>query len=424
MGTLLRNIRPIVGSVGTISPRFADGIIIDVVDGTTAETREDELIEGHDRLAFSGFTNAHTHLAMVLFRGLADDVALRAWLEDHVWPIERTLRQEDVYWCTLLALAEAIRGGTTCLADMYFHTDAVGRAIEESGLRALISYGIVADSLDAVGRAELTTARRIVERWNGAGDGRIRAAVSPHAVYTCGEDVWREAAALACDLDVPIHTHLAETRGEVDEWRGRTGESPVAYLDRIGALEAPTVAAHCVHVDRADVAILAQRGVNVVHCPKSNAKLGSGIAPIVAMREAGVTVALGTDGAASNNRLDMIEELRAAWMMQRAHAEDPRALSGREAVSMATDAGRSALGMPEGDLTIGAPADIVLVETTGSHMRPQHDPMSALAYAANTGDVTDVVVAGRTLMRDRELLTIDEERVQSEVERLLRRHRA
>jgi len=393
------------------------------VNGTTAETTEDELVEGNGRLAFSGFTNAHTHLAMVLFRGLADDVPLRAWLEDHVWPIERTLRPEDVYWCTLLALAEAIRGGTTCLADMYFHTDAVGRAIEESGVRALISYGIVADSLDQGGRDELATARRAVERWNGAGDGRIRTAVSPHAVYTCGEDVWREAAAMARDLDVPIHTHLAETRREVDDWKARTGESPVAYLDRIGALDAPTLAAHCVHVDREDLAILARRSVRVVHCPKSNAKLGSGVAPVVAMREAGVAVALGTDGAASNNRLDMIEELRAAWMMQRAHGEDPGALSGRDAVSMATEVGRASLGMPGGSLAVGAPADVVLVETTGSHAHPQHDPVSTLAYAADAGDVTDVVVAGRTLMRDRELLTIDEERVQSEVERLLRRYR-
>ena len=421
MGTLLRDIRPVIGSDRSRVFRFEAGSFVDVGDDGIASEPGDAIIEGAGKLAFPGFANVHTHLAMVLFRGLADDVPLETWLEDYIWPIERKLTPEDVYWCTLLALCEVIRSGTTCLADMYFHTAEVARAVEESGLRALISYGMVAESLDAKGRAELKTTRRMVERWDGAAGGRIGVAISPHAVYTCGEAVWREAIEMARDLDVPIHTHLAETRHEVEEWRTRTGESPVAYLDRIGALEVPMLAAHCVHVDEADIDILARRGVRVAHCPKSNAKLGSGVAPITAMREAGVIVALGTDGAASNNRLDMIEEMRAAWIVQRAYHEDPTRLSGEDVVEMAIAEGRRALGHPEGGLKVGAVADVVLLDPNWSHAWPPHDPVPTLAYAASAADVTDVVVDGRFLLKDGELLTIDEERVQSEVARLLRR---
>ena len=421
MGTVLRNIRPIVGPGGPLSVRLEQGRISHVTEAAIVSKPGDTVIEGDGKLAFPGFVNAHTHLAMVLFRGLADDVPLQVWLEKYVWPIERKLRPEDVYWCTLLALAEAIRGGTICVSDMYFHCDAVGRAVEESGIRALLSYGIIADRLEHGGHAQLTTARELVERWRGAGDGRIHVAISPHAVYTCGEEVWREAIELAGRMGVLLHTHLAETREELERWREHTGVSPVAYLDRIGAFEVPTLAAHCVHVGEDDIGILANRNVRVAHCPKSNAKLGSGIAPVASMREAGVTVALGTDGAASNNRLDMQEELRAAWMLQRAQAEQPRRLSGREAMDMATANGRIALDLPAGGFDVGGAADIVLVDTGGSHMHPRHDPISAMAYAAESADVTDVVVDGRILMKNRELLTIDEERVQSEVERLLRR---
>ena len=421
MGTVLRNIRPVTGTDRLVSLRFEGSVVVDSTEEEMLPKPGDVEIDADRKLAFSGFANTHTHLAMVLFRGFADGVPLRVWLEDYIWPIERKLQPEDVYWCTLLALAEAIRGGTTCVADMYFHTNEVARAVEESGLRALLSYGMVADSLDDRGRSELATTRKLIERWNSAGEGRIGIAVSPHAVYTCGEDVWREALEMARDLGVPVHTHLAETRSEVETWKAQTGMSPVAYLDRIGAFDVPTVAAHCVHVDERDIAILADRDVRVAHCPKSNAKLGSGVAPVAAMRRAGVAVALGTDGAASNNRLDMVEEMRAAWILQRGHNEDPESLSGHDAFRMATDVGREALMTPSEGLSVGGAADVVLLDPSRSHTCPTHDPIPLLAYAASSADVTDVIVDGQILLKNGELLTIDEERVQSEVERLLRR---
>ena len=421
VGITLKNLRSILGPIDLQSARIESGVYVEV--GAFEAPSDDVMLDGEGKLAFPGFANCHTHLPMVLFRGLADDVPLDAWLREYVWPIEAKLTPDDVYWCTLLALAESIRGGTTCVNDMYFHTDEVGRAVEESGVRAVLSYGMIASTPEKE-RAELDVARRLVKRWDGAAGGRIRAAVSPHTVYTCSEAAWREGAEMARELGVPIHTHLAETADEVASWRGKTDESPVAYLERIGALDGPMIAAHCVHMDPEDISILAAHDVRVAHCPKSNAKLGSGVAPVPEMRAAGIPVGIGTDGAASNNRLDMVEELRAAWILQRGHCEDPTRLSGEVVVRMAVGDGRAALGLPDAALEVGGAADVVLLNREASHSWPPHDPVSTLAYAASADDVTDVIVDGRILMKDGELLTIDEERVQSEVNRRLQRLRS
>ena len=420
MGTVLKNVQPIGGS-SSVDVQFEGTRITAVSEQGIAASPTDDVIDGGGKLVAPGFINAHTHLAMALFRGLADDVPLRVWLENHVWPIEAKLRPEDAYWCTLLAVAEGIRGGTIAFADMYFHTDEVGRALEESGVRALLSYGIVAPSMDEKGKAEIATAAGVIERWNNAADGRIRAAISPHTIYTCGEDVWYAAIEAAADYGVPIHTHVAETRREVVEWLEKTGEGTIPYLVRIGAFSVPMLAAHCVHVDEADIAALAAHDVTVAHCPKSNAKLGSGIAPVNAMRAAGIPVAIGTDGAASNNRLDMIEEARAAWILQRALHEDPMIPSAKDVLDMAMRAGRHVLGLEPEGLAVGGAADLILIDRAPLHAIPRHNPPATLVFASSALDVTDVLVDGRWLMRDRELRTIDIDRVRSEVEGL--RHR-
>ena len=423
MGTLIRSIRSIGPSASTINLRFEDDRIASLSTSELTAQDGDIVVDGNEKLATSGFINAHTHLAMVLFRGLADDVPLQAWLEEHVWPIEQQLQPEDVYWCTLLGIAEGIRSGTTAFIDMYFHCDQVARAVEESGVRALLSYGMIAPSLKDRGISELETSRALIKQWHGCADGLIRIALSPHTVYTFGEDVLRKAIELAHEFGVPLHTHVSETRIEVEDWKAKTGTTPVKYLQSIDAFSVPMLAAHCVHVNEDDIAILADHSVTVAHCPKSNAKLGSGIAPVPAMKQAGVCVAIGTDGAASNNRLDMVEELRAAWMLQRAHCEDATWLSSQEAVAMAVDAGRSIFGLLENGLSEGSPADIVLFDTDRIHTTPPHDAAAMLAYAANSEDVTDVYVDGKALLKDGELRTIDEERVKSEVRRLLHRIR-
>ena len=423
MGTVLRSLRSVEQTAGSTNVRFEGRTVSTVTEAEIPSRPDDTSIDCAGKLAIPGFVNAHTHLAMVLFRGLADDVPLRVWLKDHIWPIEAKLEPEDVYWCTLLAIAEGIRGGTVAFADMYFHVDEVARAVEESGVRALLSYGMIAPTLDPKGASELRQTERFIGRWEGAAHGRIHTAISPHTLYTCGEDVWRQAVDLAKESGVPIHTHVAETRRETDEWQDAKGLSPVASLERYGALEVPLLAAHCVHVDAKDIAILAEHDVHAVHCPKSNAKLGSGIAPVSTMREAGLTVAIGTDGAASNNRLDMMEEMRATWLLQRAKNENAMTPSATDVVRMATEDGRRALGLGPGGLTGGGAADLVLLDTDRLHTTPRHDPAAMLAYAADGLDVTDVLVDGRWLMKDGDLLTIDEERVKSEVNRLLGRHR-
>jgi len=386
MGTFIRNIRPLGASSSMINLRFENDRMASLPTPDARPQTGDIEIDGRERLAISGFINAHTHLAMVLFRGLADDVPLQVWLEEYVWPIEQLLQPEDVYWCTLLGIAEGIRSGTTAFIDMYFHSDQVARAVEESGVRALLSYGMIASSLEDRGAAELAIARNLIKKWQGQANGRIQMALSPHAVYTCGEDVWRRS-----------------------------------ILQHLDAFSAPMLAAHCVHVNEDDIAILADHPVTVAHCPKSNAKLGSGVAPVEAMRKAGVQVAIGTDGAASNNRLDMLEELRASWILQRAHHEDPTHLASADVVSMAIQGGRSLLGLPKDGFSEGAPADLVLFDTDQLHTTPQHDPAAMLAYASDSRDVTDVYVDGKPLLKGGELRTIDEERVKSEVQRLLHR---
>ncbi|MCX6099344.1 MAG: amidohydrolase [Candidatus Bipolaricaulota bacterium] len=422
MGTVLRDVRRF-DHPGFASIRIADGVIDRVGEPDATWPEGDEVVEARGRLATPGLVNAHTHLPMVLLRGLADDAPLSVWLEQHIWPIERALEPDDVYWCSLLALAESIRCGVVAIADMYFHSDAVARAASESGLRALLSYGMIAPSLSEGGKAELEKAARFAAAWHGKAQGRIAVAISPHAVYTCGGDVWRGAASLAAERGLMLHTHLSETRDEVDAWRQKTGLTPPAYLENLGVLAVPTLAAHCVHVDDADIDVLARNGVRVAHCPKSNAKLGSGIAPVRAMRDRGVRVAIGTDGAASNDRLDVLEELRFACLVARAQSEDARSLSSHDALSLATTEGRLALNLPKAGIEPGDPADVVLMDVEGSHTAPPHDATSTLVFASQASDVTDVFVGGRPLLRDRRLLTIDEERVQSEVARLAKRLR-
>ncbi|MEW5825925.1 MAG: amidohydrolase [Candidatus Bipolaricaulota bacterium] len=408
--------------IDPVSVRVQDGRI-ERIGEPTGWPADAQVLDGRGKLALPGFVNAHTHLAMVLLRGTADDAPLGAWLEHHIWPQEKALTEEDVYWGASLALLESIKAGVVAVADMYFHMDGVARAVEESGLRALLSYGIVAPSMAKGGAAELAEADRFAARWHGAAGGRIRVAVSPHTATTCGEDVWREAIALARDRGLRLHTHLSETAGEVSHCLAERGRRPPAYLESLGAFDVPTLAAHCVHVDHEEQRLLARRDVAVAHCPKSNAKLASGLAPVRGLLDAGARVAIGTDGAASNNRLDVLDELQFACLAARIHEGDVRGLTAAEALRLGTEDGRHALGLPVSRLQAGDVADIVLLDLKTPHGIPFNEAPSWLAFSASAADVTDVIVDGTILMRDRRVLAVDEERVQSEVGRLLARRR-
>ncbi len=384
----------------------------------------DKVVPGEGKLLVPGFVNAHTHLPMTLFRGLAEGLPLQEWLEQKIWPAERKLTGEIVYWFSLLGLAEMIRTGTTAFADMYFFMEEVSRAVEEAGLRALLSYGVIAPTPDRI-EPELKRAESFVREWHGAAEGRIRCAISPHAPYTCGPEVWKEAVRLAKEFKIPVHTHISETKREVEEHRERHGRSPVQWLEELGVFAVPVLAAHCVWVDEKDIDILAAHNVSVAHCPSSNLKLASGIAPAWAMLQGGVNVAIGTDGAASNNALDMIWETRLAALLAKVRAEDPQAMPPPEALRSATQRGAQALGWGRdlGVIEEGYLADCVLLDLGAPHFAPGHDPLADLVYTACGADVEMVMVGGEILMEGRELLTLDEEKVLARCRELARKFR-
>jgi 5-methylthioadenosine/S-adenosylhomocysteine deaminase len=269
----------------------------------------DRIIEGKNKLVMPGLINTHTHAAMTLFRGYADDMPLMDWLEQKIWPAEARLNMDDIYWGTMLAICEMIRGGTTCFADMYFHMGEVARACLESGIRASLAQGLIGIDGLQEGEKRLEASKELVAQWHGAG-GLITIMLGPHAPYTCPPQYLEKVLAVAGALKVPMHIHLAETRGEVQDCLDSWGKRPIALMESIGLFTQPVLAAHCVHLSEDEIEILARRQVSIAHNPGSNLKLGSGIAPLVDLLEQGALVSLGTDGAASNNNLDMIEEMR------------------------------------------------------------------------------------------------------------------
>ncbi len=427
MGIVLKGITAALEETLTVKRvdiRIEGNTIAEVSELPLKVRNEDEVIDGTTKFAIPGLVNSHTHLPMVLFRGIADDLPLAQWLSERIWPLEARLTEEDAYWGSLLGLAEMIRSGTTLFSDMYFHLDAIGRAVVESGMRATLAYGIIAPRLDGKGREEMNRAERMIMRFHRSNEGLIQTAVAPHAWYTCAEEVWKEALKLAHKYKVPIHTHVAETRDEVANCYVKNRVSPVELLERWGAFSVPVIAAHCVYVTPADIEILAEHMVNVAHCPKSNAKLGNGVAPLKKMHDAGLNIALGTDGAASNNSLDMLSELRFAALSAKAASKDPMVITAKDALMMASTAGAKALNWEDtGRIEQGKRADIALIDLELVEMTPAYDPISALVYSAGREAVSDVIVDGRFLMRNRQLTTIDEDRVKYEVKRIAKRYR-
>ncbi len=376
----------------------------------------DEIIDGANMLALPGFVNAHNHIAMTVFRSYADDMALMDWLENKIWPAEDKLDSDVVYTQTMLGIAEMLRCGTTSFADMYFFMDDVARAVEESGIRAALSRGMT--GCTPTGPQALVENKQLFKDWHGKADGRITIMLGPHAPYTCPPDYLRKVVDMAHELHAEIHTHLCETKGEVEGIKQQYGKSPMALMDELGLLDCGCLAAHCVWVDDDDLDIMAKKHVRVAHNPGSNLKLASGIAPIHKMLEKGIVVGLGTDGASSNNNLDILEEMRLAALIHKANTLDPTVIPAEQAVNMVTEGGALALGYKDiGKLETGYKADITLMDRDGLHWYPKNDSMSLLAYAANSFDVDTVMVNGKILLRHKEFTTLDIEKIKSEAER-------
>ncbi|HEX8187357.1 MAG TPA: amidohydrolase [Pyrinomonadaceae bacterium] len=370
-----------------------------------------ETIDARGAAVIPGLVNGHTHIPMALFRGIADDLDLNEWLTKYIFPAEaKNVTEEFVRAGTQLGLAEMIRGGTTTYCDMYYFEDAIAEETERAGVRGLLGETVidfpVADN--KTWPAAMAYAERFVARWKG--NKLITAAVAPHAPYTVSEAHLREVRAFSDRTGAPVVTHVAETRKEVEDVTRDHGATPVEYLARIGFLGPRTVAAHTVHLTAAEIELLRRHGVGSVHNPQSNMKLASGVAPVPQMLRAGVLLGLGTDGAASNNDLDMWEEIDTAAKLHKLSSNDPKVVTAEEAFALATVGGARALHMDSdiGSLEEGKRADIVVVGLDSLHQTPRYNVYSHLVYATKAGDVRTVVIEGRVVMRERRLLTLDE----------------
>ncbi len=380
------------------------------------EIAAQEMIDCHGKVLMPGLVNAHTHMAMTLLRGLADDLRLDVWLLGYMMPVEREFVSPDfVRLGTMIACAESIRSGVTCLADMYYFEEDVAQTIADVGLRAVCSQTVLKfPAPDAESFEEsLASARDFIQRWKG--HPLIEPSVAPHSPYTCTEEILRATAALAVEYDVPLHTHLAETALEVENSRTEYEMPIIPYVKKQNIFEAKVLAAHCVHLDDGEMHTLMHHGAGVAHNPSSNLKLASGVAPVSKMLEIGLNVGIGTDGAASNNDLDMFEEIRLAALLAKNASCDPTSLPAPIAVSMATRLGAQALhlGHLTGTLEAGKRADLILVDISRLHNSPRFHRDQAglyaqLVYAAKSIDVNDVMVNGKWLMRDGHLTTIQE----------------
>jgi len=378
----------------------------------------DTVVEGKDRLLLPGLVNAHTHTYMTMFRGCADDLPFAEWLNDHIDPLEGRMTAEDCYWSTLLGNMEMILSGTTASIDMFIYTETASRAAEESGFRTVLTRGLTGPE---GGERRLREFFTEYETWKDRCP-RVTFALGPHAPYSCSEDYLRQVADLAKEHDLGLHIHVSESRFEQETIRAQYGCTPAELLDNCGILGPKTLAAHGVYLSPEDIALFAEKGVSVVTNPVSNLKLGNGVAPVPALLKAGVNVALGTDGAASNNALNLFRELSFVTLLHKGLTGDTTAVSAAEALKMATVNGAKALGLADcGEIRPGAKADLTVLDIDKPWLRPGIDLRSNLVYCARGDEVTDVMCDGRFLLRKGELQTIDRERVLFEVDRTCRR---
>jgi len=429
------------GSVATMNDDFelfTPGVVavraglieaVGPADQVGATYTADDVVDCSGCAVIPGLINAHTHASMTLLRGVADDLRLDVWLMGYMMPVEQAFVRPDFCWLgTQLACAEMIRSGTTCFADMYYYEEAVADAAAQAGLRAICAETVLRfPTPDALSYDEgLEHARDFIVRWKG--HPLIMPAVGPHAPYTTTAELLRACAQMALEFDVPLHIHIAETAQEVEEHRDEYGMPMVPWVKKQGILEAKVTAAHCVHLDEGEMHTLLHHGVGVAHNPTSNLKLASGFAPVVHMLELGLNVGIGTDGPASNNDLDMWEEMRLAALLAKGVTSDPTVLPARQALAMATIGGARALHVSgtTGSLVPGKRADIDVVDLCTLHNTPRfaRDPealYAQLVYATKGSDVRDVMCQGRWLMRDRKLLTLDEQALASEAAGIARK---
>ena len=381
-----------------------------------------ETIDAGGGLIMPGLVNSHTHLPMSLFRGLADDLPLDSWLNEHIFPAEGAyIQPKSVGWGTLLACAEMLLSGTTTCCDGYFFEDQVAEAVDASGMRAVLAQGVIDFPAPGVPdpKNNLKIPRAFIARWQHA-SALITPSVFCHSAYTCSGETLKKAKSLSTDAGLRFQIHAAETQDEVRQIQQKYNTTPIGYLDGLGILDENTLLVHCVWLDEADIDRIAKRKASISHNPESNAKLAAGIAPAPQMLKAGIALGLGTDGCASNNNLDLFHEMDMAAKIHKAKTYDPTTMDARTVVEMATIGGARAIGLDTqiGSLEKGKQADIIIIENRSPHLTPMYHPASHIVYAAKSSDVRDVVVAGRVLVRNRRFLSLDVEEIMAEVRKI------
>jgi 5-methylthioadenosine/S-adenosylhomocysteine deaminase len=382
------------------------GPMADLADAHGADT----VIDGSGHLVMPGLVNTHTHAPMTLFRGMADDLPLMTWLHEHIFPAEaKSVNPEMVYWCSKLAAAEMILSGTTTVADGYFLEDSVAEAFTEAGIRSVVAQGVIDFPAPGVPdpAQNVAAAEQFIERWQ-SGSGLLSPAVFCHSPYTCSADTLKRAKEMARRKNVRYFVHLAETRTEVEQIREQHGTTPVRFLENLGILDKDTVCVHCVWIDEEEIEILARTGAKVSTCPQSNMKLGAGIAPLKKLLAAGISAGLGTDGCASNNRLDLFYEMDVCAKLHKVKNMDPTVLPAATVLQMATAGGAEVLALQDriGSLVPGKKADIILINLKRPNLQPFYHP-DLLVYAATGADVSTVIINGKLVMQDRKIRTFD-----------------
>ena len=399
-----------------------DDFIAEISDDIE-DSKADKIIDAEGKILLPGLVNTHTHLSMTLFRGLADDLSLDSWLNDHIWPMEANLNGEYCYIGALLAAVELIKSGTTTLSDMYFYMEDVARAIDDAGLRAVLSYGMIDFGDTERRQAEIEQNLTLFKNCNGMADGRIKVFFGPHSPYTASEELLIKVRELADEYNMGIHIHVSETQKEIDDVLAEKGLRPFEYLEKIGFLGPDVLAAHCVWLSDEEIEIIKKHDVKVSHNPCSNMKLASGVSPVSKMIDKGICVSIGTDGASSNNNLDLIEELKTASLLQKVSTLDPKVLSSDEAIEMATIKGAEALGLDSeiGSVEVGKKADLILIDTNSANMVPDSSSLSSnVIYSANGSNVDTTICNGKILMENKKLTTLDEQEIYAKAKQAIK----
>jgi 5-methylthioadenosine/S-adenosylhomocysteine deaminase len=387
--------------------------------GSLIVSSDAEVIDAAGLMAVPGFMNTHAHTPMVLFRNLAEDVSQKEWFNDYIWPMESNLTEEDVYWGMLLGMAEMIENGVTSVADHYFNVDHIARAVESAGMRANLVWAVFGHQ----GEKKLDETVDFINRWQGEADGRITTWLGPHAPYTTSPEFLKLSAQKAAKNNVGIHIHVSETANQVALSLKEFGITPVKMLKETGVLDVPTILGHCLYPQDDDFDLLASSPTGIAQAPRTYLKHGSGLAPILKYMELGIPVGLATDGAASNNTMDIMDQMRLLAMFVKYKASDPTVMPLDQVVDIAFRGSAKVLKQEGklGELKAGMLADITLIRQDGLHMTPRANPLAALVYCARATDVDTVLCDGKVLLRNKKLLTIDKEAVRNEVQGRLNR---